>query len=539
MVRRSTFAAVTLLLPVGFVAAAVHQHQEPEFTGTLGRLSLEAMSLVYTTLLSLVPLLAVSFSVLKGFGVHKRIEPLLLRNARRRLLPTAPAEVESLLWFSPLVAARSSRDIVLHLGVARLLAEELAALPATGDDRQGPTPLELAWDCTRLHTRHWSAVLLFSAIATSASLRSAALVERLASIEPLGFLLQSAERLVPYALITMAFTFVYSFVPNTRVRLVPALVGASVGGLLWLAAGNLFAQFMAGSTRYAAIYSGLAILILFMIWVYIAWLIVLIGANIAFYVQYPEYLASPERDVRLSNRLRERVALQLMQRIVQRHFAGIEGATEDELAHAVGMPLANVRRLVGRAPGEPDEDQEDAAADDIECQHLAQQVRVHDERVEPQGHQRHAHQRPKHGLAHGRPPTNSAASTAPMESIAASSMPTMMCFAIAGGHSSGAPPGSAATPTPSAANTPTPRISARRNGQPSTRAGSRRPLRQPRMALRRVVAQKARRVAVNQRTRGHHLRVEQRMPAQQAREEPVVAVRPVHHRGDGQAAVHC
>jgi len=86
-----------------------------------------------------------------------RIEPLLLRNARRRLLPTAPAEVESLLWFSPLVAARSSRDIVLHLGVARLLAEELAALPATGDDRQGPTPLELAWDCTRLHTRHWSA----------------------------------------------------------------------------------------------------------------------------------------------------------------------------------------------------------------------------------------------------------------------------------------------------------------------------------------------------------------------------------------------
>jgi three-Cys-motif partner protein len=86
-----------------------------------------------------------------------RIEPLLLRNARRRLLPTAPAEVESLLWFSPLVAARSSRDIVLHLGVARLLAEELAALPATGDDPQGPTPLELAWDCTRLHTRHWSA----------------------------------------------------------------------------------------------------------------------------------------------------------------------------------------------------------------------------------------------------------------------------------------------------------------------------------------------------------------------------------------------
>jgi hypothetical protein len=86
-----------------------------------------------------------------------RIEPLLLRNTRRRLLPAAPAEVESLLWFSPLVAARSSRDIVLHLGVARLLAEELAAQPATDTAGQAQAPLERAWDCTRLNTRHWRA----------------------------------------------------------------------------------------------------------------------------------------------------------------------------------------------------------------------------------------------------------------------------------------------------------------------------------------------------------------------------------------------
>jgi membrane protein len=65
-----------------------------------------------------------------------------------------------------------------------------------------------------------------------------------------------------------------------------------VAGLLWISAGSLFADFMAGSTRYAAIYSSLAIPILFMMWVYIAWLIVLIGANIAFYLQYPEYLAA-------------------------------------------------------------------------------------------------------------------------------------------------------------------------------------------------------------------------------------------------------
>jgi len=189
-------------------------------------------------------------------------------------------------------------------------------------------------------------VLLFSALAASAALRSNSIVQRLVDIEPLGFLVHTGEQVVPLLLITLAFTFVYTFVPNTRVRYGPAVAGALVAGLLWISAGSLFADFMAGSTRYAAIYSSLAIPILFMMWVYFAWLIVLIGANIAFYLQYPEYLSSRERDLRLSNRLRERLALKLMQRVVRRHFAGPEGATEDELAQALRMPLVNVRTAI-------------------------------------------------------------------------------------------------------------------------------------------------------------------------------------------------
>jgi membrane protein len=124
------------------------------------------------------------------------------------------------------------------------------------------------------------------------------------------------------------------------------VIGALLGGVLWLMAGNLFAQFMAGSTRYAAIYSSLAILILFMIWLYIAWLIVLVGANIAFYLQYPEYLASRDRDLRLSNRLRERLALLLLAAIVRRHYASDEAADAETLSHGLGMPLTNVRKLL-------------------------------------------------------------------------------------------------------------------------------------------------------------------------------------------------
>ena len=75
-----------------------------------------------------------------------RIEPLLLRNARLNFVPQAQAEAESLLWFSPLVAARSTSEIVFHLGVSKALAQE-----CTAKER------ESHWQFTQKHTRHWSA----------------------------------------------------------------------------------------------------------------------------------------------------------------------------------------------------------------------------------------------------------------------------------------------------------------------------------------------------------------------------------------------
>ncbi|HYN78738.1 MAG TPA: hypothetical protein VES73_13215, partial [Lamprocystis sp. (in: g-proteobacteria)] len=93
-----------------------------------------------------------------------RIEPLLLRNARVEFLPQGGAELESQLWFCPLVAARSTREIVLHLGIASVLAAELPGAwgqPAdtvfTGDQAPTAPGLQAVWEFTREHTRHWPA----------------------------------------------------------------------------------------------------------------------------------------------------------------------------------------------------------------------------------------------------------------------------------------------------------------------------------------------------------------------------------------------
>jgi len=101
----------------------------------------------------------------------------------------------------------------------------------------------------------------------------------------------------------------------------------------------VFAIFVASSNNYAAIYSGLAILVLFMIWLYLSWLILLFGASVAFYAQHPEYLYASGGEPRLSNRMRERLALSAMSLVAGRFLAGERMPTLTELTRLLGVPM--------------------------------------------------------------------------------------------------------------------------------------------------------------------------------------------------------
>ena len=124
-----------------------------------------------------------------------------------------------------------------------------------------------------------------------------------------GSLLELASKLAPYLLVWIAFTFVYLFVPNTRVRVGSAAVGAFFAALAWQTTGWGFAAFIASSARFPAIYSSFAILILLLIWLYLSWFILLLGSQVAFYIQNPRYVTMKPVRLVLSNRMKERLAL--------------------------------------------------------------------------------------------------------------------------------------------------------------------------------------------------------------------------------------
>ena len=277
-----------------------------------GQLTLRAMSLVYTTLLSVVPLLAFSFSVLKGFGIHEELRPRLyailepLGDQGTNITNTVIETVEkvqgsvlgtlSLAFFLFTAIAmvqkiESSFNYVWHVArprsIARRITEYLSVLLV------GP-------------------VIMVTALGMIASIENNILVKEIIAIEPFGTTMLLAGKIVPYVLVMSVFTFLYKFLPNANVRWRSALTGGTAAGIMWSFTGAVFASVVALSTTRNAIYGTFAVAISALIWLYVSWLILLIGAQIAFYAQNPIYLRIGRREPQLSNELKERIALNSM-----------------------------------------------------------------------------------------------------------------------------------------------------------------------------------------------------------------------------------
>lgn len=311
-----------------------------------GQLTLRAMGLVYTTLLSIVPLLALSFSVLKAFGVSNQIQPMLL-NFLAPLGEKGEEVAHRIVQF----IENMNVGVLGAVGLALLLYTAISLMHKIEESLNYiwhiPRPRRLGDRVSRyLSVLLVGPILVFSALGITATVMNVETVRELLAIDVLGQAVQAFSRLTPYLLVIAAFTFIYLFIPNTRVHLGAALIGGAAGGIAWQTAGWLFAVFVASSNNYAAIYSGLAILVLFMIWLYLSWLILLFGASVAFYAQHPEYLYASGGEPRLSNRMRERLALSAMNLVASRYLAGQRMPSLTELTRLLGVPMHALQTIL-------------------------------------------------------------------------------------------------------------------------------------------------------------------------------------------------
>lgn len=307
---------------------------------------IRASALTFTTILSIVPFLAVAFAISKGFGMQNTefVRGLLLRITGDRT-----EVVEKILSY----IANTNVRTLGWLGVATLLATVFSmvgtvekAFNTIWGVRRGRTP----W---RKFTDFFSVILVCPLIilvsaSLTVSLRKSDIVRELLSVSVIGGLEGLVLQIVPVLLISLAFTFAYAFIPNTPVRLSAAAVGGFVAGVLWQSAQWGYINWQIGVTKYNAIYGSFAQLPLLLIWLYISWVIVLLGAEMAHAQQNLNTFTTRRFLGRASLEERQKVALLLMLVATRRFLDGEAPAAMGELARRLAVPVELVGDLCAR-----------------------------------------------------------------------------------------------------------------------------------------------------------------------------------------------
>jgi membrane protein len=315
-----------------------------DFVGNV--VKLQAMALAFKTLLSLAPLLAVVFSILKAFGVHNRMEPALAE-ALAPLGEKGQEITQLLIGF----VDRMSAGALGSVGLVTLFVTVLSLMGTIEEAFNTIWRVSAPRKLARKFSDYLSVllvgpVLIFAALTITATLQSNTFVQNLISLEPFGTVVLALLKLVPYVTLWGAFTFFYIFIPNTRVNLKSALIGGLVAAVLWQTVGWAFTVFVASSTRYYAIYSSFAILLLFLLWLHIGWLIVLLGAQVAYAHQHVNFYQVDRDGLFQSPAGREKIALHLLYAIGRNFYLGIDPVSVGKLAAELRLPAGPAKDIL-------------------------------------------------------------------------------------------------------------------------------------------------------------------------------------------------
>jgi membrane protein len=301
---------------------------------------LRASALSFTTLLSFVPLFALAFSLLKGLGAQNRLAPLILN----QVAAGSEVVVNRILSY----INNTNVGSLGAIGVAGLLFTAISMLGSVEE------AFNVSWGVSETRTlyRKFSdylsvllsaPLLLLAATSITTTLQSKWLTSWVFERTYLGDFFLMLLSLTPYLSVWIALLLLYSYIPNTRVRFKSALLGALLAGTLWQLAQWCYIHFQVGVGNYNAIYGTLAVLPILMVWIYVSWLIVLFGMEVAAAHQQLHTFRWDLRGGAVSQSFRELVSLATLRHIACAFHQGEAGWGEEHLASRVGVPQRIMR----------------------------------------------------------------------------------------------------------------------------------------------------------------------------------------------------
>jgi membrane protein len=309
---------------------------------------LRASALTLFTLLSIVPMFAMAFGIAQGFGLQNAIE--------REVLKQLAGQEEVARWimsFAQSLLQTTHGGVIAGIGVALLFWTVMKVL------NHIEISLNAIWktDSQRTFARRISDYLSFMLVAPVLLVISSSLTVMLS--QQVGFMSERFEivgyfhafilrmlRLSPYVVMWGLFTFLYAFMPNTKVRMSSAAAGGIIAGTLYQVFQAAYIFFQVGVSNYNAIYGSFAALPLFLTWLQASWMIVLLGAEISCAHENVDWCECEPQVAGLNRTTRNLVALWVMQQIARRFAQGDHGSSLEELARSGGLPILLVRQTL-------------------------------------------------------------------------------------------------------------------------------------------------------------------------------------------------
>ena len=273
---------------------------------------MHSAALTFYTLMSLVPIVAVVFAVLKGFGMADNLVQSLYG-----VFPQYPDIVDYLVSFAEKALARTQGGIVAAVALATLFWAVIRVFSSIESAFNNIWEVKVERSITRQWTDYIAVVMIVPLLWIAANAVGNYAQQLLGARDGLGFRLLS--RAASMAVIWVMFTFLYTIIPNARVRLRSAAMAGIVAGTFFLLFQWGYIYIQRWMTSYNAIYGSFAALPLLLIWMQTSWQILLFGGELSFAYQNISRFGEERESLLISYDQRRKILLAVML-TVMRHF---------------------------------------------------------------------------------------------------------------------------------------------------------------------------------------------------------------------------
>ncbi len=311
------------------------------------RLPVRAAALVYSTLLAVFPILAITFAILRGFDYHLKLEPQLLEWAE-----TFGEQISNMVPI--IIDAISELDLTLFpiIGLA-ILVVSIFTIVSTIE-----RAFNDIWRVQKLRSLHrrfadltgvffFIPLLIIGVPVINTYLQSLPILQAMTQNPGIMWVVKKSA---PLALSVFVFFFLYIVIPNTKVRADSAVIGALLAGIAWQIANFYFTKFFVMSFQTGfkeALYSGFASLPILLIWLYLAWTVVLLGAEISYAHQNQTKMTWDIRKTTYSYRFRENVALHILLFIYKKFQHAEDAASYADIKDYFTVPERLINEILG------------------------------------------------------------------------------------------------------------------------------------------------------------------------------------------------